>query len=336
MMITYVKGSLFESPAKVLVNTVNTVGVMGKGLARTFKEIYPEMFCQYQQLCERKQFPVGKLWVYKTPHKWILNFPTKVHWRQPSEPEYVEEGLKTFVSTYAAQGFTSVAFPRLGCGNGELDWENVVRPIMTKYLGKLAIDIFVYEFGEDYGPPEHRDIAAMTTWLRSEPRALAFSEMWADLCNLIGSGLTLRTWDDVSEFRVSVTTNPTDGFLIEMNAKSLWDRMATMFNKIVHRNRQPTVLGPGTIFVPQEAMLDLWQNVRAYGFCVPSIMPEGLDVLSSHVLAIMARLDYMKPVEISQYTPQKPIVGETALRLFAAPSSPLPRLSQSVYMVHPV
>src|SRR3989338_6015525 len=133
-MITHVKGSLFESPAKVLVNTVNVVGVMGKGIAKIFKEIYPDMFVKYQQLCENKQFKIGKLWLYKTDHKWILNFPTKDHWRQPSKPEYIEEGLKKFASSYSVMGITSIAFPCLGCGNGELDWETVVQPLMMRYL----------------------------------------------------------------------------------------------------------------------------------------------------------------------------------------------------------
>ena len=87
-MITYVACDLFLSPARVLVNTVNTVGVMGKGIAKDFKQIYPEMFREYQLLCENNWFDIGKLWLYKTQNKWILNFPTKRHWRQPSRPEY--------------------------------------------------------------------------------------------------------------------------------------------------------------------------------------------------------------------------------------------------------
>ena len=70
-MITYVDFSLFDSPAKVLVNTVNTVGVMGKGIAKEFKSIYPDMFDEYQQLCEDGTLDIGKLWVYKTSHKWV-------------------------------------------------------------------------------------------------------------------------------------------------------------------------------------------------------------------------------------------------------------------------
>ena len=83
-MITYVVCDLFQSPARVLVNTVNTVGVMGKGIAKDFKRIYPDMFREYQRICERNSFDIGDLWLYKTTNKWVLNFPTKRHWRQPS------------------------------------------------------------------------------------------------------------------------------------------------------------------------------------------------------------------------------------------------------------
>jgi O-acetyl-ADP-ribose deacetylase (regulator of RNase III) len=335
-MITYVKGSLFESPAKVLVNTVNTVGVMGKGIARTFKEIYPEMFRQYQHLCETKQFQLGKPWLHKTDHKWILNFPTKVHWRQPSRPEYVEEGLKTFVSTYPAQGITSIAFPRLGCGNGELDWEKLVQPLMTRYLGNLAIDIFIYRFDEDYAPPEHKDIEAMMAWLRSEPRALAFDEMWTDLRDLIGPGLQLRTWDGAAQFKTFVTTQPSDGLLIRVSSKSVKQVLTALLMRIVPRRFQPQMIGPGEVFVPQEAMLDLWQNIRAYGFCVPRVMPAGLDVLAPYVIALLSHLDYMKPVELLLHGRNGPPVSETGLRLFAAPLGFHIKSSQSVYAVHPV
>ena len=143
-MITYVVGDLFTSPAKVLVNTVNTVGVMGKGIAYDFKRIYPEMFEEYQKLCKQKKFNVGQLWLYKTPHKWILNFPTKKHWRGKSKMEYIEAGLQKFVDTYDSKGMLSVSFPMLGCGNGGLDWEKQVQPLMENYLADLPIDIFIH------------------------------------------------------------------------------------------------------------------------------------------------------------------------------------------------
>ena len=143
-MITYVVGDLFTSPAKVLVNTVNTVGVMGKGIAKDFKRVYPEMFAEYQAHCEHGLLDTGKLWLYKTPHKWILNFPTKKHWRKPSKLEYIEAGLRKFADTYDAKGIVSISFPMLGCGNGELDWERQVQPLMDEILRPLPIDIYIH------------------------------------------------------------------------------------------------------------------------------------------------------------------------------------------------
>jgi O-acetyl-ADP-ribose deacetylase (regulator of RNase III) len=147
-MIIYINGDLFDSPAQVLVNTVNTVGVMGKGIAREFKRQYPKMFIKYQQYCKSGQLTVGKLWIYKTEEKWILNFPTKTTWREPSRLEYIEAGLKTFVREYVRQGITSVAFPTLGCGNGELEWETQVKPLMESYLSQLPMDVFIYLYKE--------------------------------------------------------------------------------------------------------------------------------------------------------------------------------------------
>lgn len=132
-MITYLKGDIFSSPAQVLVNTVNTVGVMGKGVALEFKKRYPEMFSAYERVCKAKQLEIGKLFLWKGPEKWVLMFPTKVHWRNPSKIEYIEAGLQKFSATYADKGITSAAFPRLGCGNGGLDWKQV-QPLMEQYL----------------------------------------------------------------------------------------------------------------------------------------------------------------------------------------------------------
>lgn len=151
-MITYVVGDLFTSPAKVLVNTVNTVGVMGKGIALDFKRIYPEMFEQYVDYCESGLLDIGKLWLYKTTHKWILNFPTKKHWRSRSKVEYIEAGLKNFVDIFDSEEIKSVSFPMLGCGNGGLDWDSQVRPLMEKYLESLPIDVYIHLYGSELLP----------------------------------------------------------------------------------------------------------------------------------------------------------------------------------------
>ncbi len=335
-MITYVKGSLFESPAKVLVNTVNTVGVMGKGIAKTFKEVFPEMFIQYQQLCENRQLQVGRLWLYRTEHKWILNFPTKVHWRQASKSKYIEQGLQKFVSTYSDLGITNVAFPQLGCGNGELDWMSTVQPLMAKYLGPLPIDIFIYEYARTPSPPEHRDIAAMCAWLRSEPRTLAFEEMWGDLCDQIGVALMLRTWDGAIEFTARVTERPEHGLSIRVKSMNVFERLAVALTRFIPFEWRPRILGQGDIFLPREAMLDLWQNIRPYGFCVPRLMPQGLDVLAPYVMALLARLEYMRPVELSAQTRDVSGVREVGLQLFAQPRTQSIRSSHAAFAVHPV
>lgn len=334
-MIAFVKGDLFASPAKVLVNTVNTVGIMGKGIAKTFKDIFPEMFNEYQRLCEGKEFGIGNLWLYKTPHKWVLNFPTKQHWRQPSKCEYVEAGLAKFVSIYSDLGITSVAFPKLGCGNGELNWEEVVKPLMMRYLIPLPINIFIYEYLAPISWPEHRRAEGMSSWLRSEPRTLGFAEVWADLRDVIGYGLTLRTWDDLSGFDVSVATKPVEGLRIRCGPKVVRGLIAVL-RKCTPARWWPQVVGPGEIVIPQEAMLDLWQNIRAYGFCVPRMMSEGLDSLALYVMPLMARLDYMRPVELSSPSENECARAEKGLQLFPAPATHLEKPPRIAYAVQPV
>lgn len=152
MPIKYVNDDLFESQAKVLVNTVNTVGVMGKGIAKEFKRQYPKMFEEYLRKCANGSLDIGKLWLHETSHKWILNFPTKEHWRSKSKVEHIKAGLEEFVKIYTSERIESIAFPMLGCGNGGLDWENQVKPLMEEYLEPLPIDIYIHLYGADFLP----------------------------------------------------------------------------------------------------------------------------------------------------------------------------------------
>lgn len=158
-MLTYVRTSLFDSPAQTLVNTVNLVGVMGKGVALEFKNRYPEMFREYRRLCDRHELEIGKLHLWRAPDHWVLNFPTKTTWRKPSELEYVAAGLETFRSTYRDMGVSSISFPPLGCGNGNLAWHDV-RPIMEQYLSDLEIPVYVHDRQVTRGfIPEHVETA---------------------------------------------------------------------------------------------------------------------------------------------------------------------------------
>ena len=137
-------GDIFESKATTLVNTVNCVGVMGKGIALEFKNRYPMMFKEYTSLCEQGLVRPGVPYYYSDLYGTsVLNFPTKDHWRSPSKLSYIVSGLKWFRDNYEDCGITSIAFQPLGCGNGGLAWE-LVGPIMYTMLKDLPIEIEIY------------------------------------------------------------------------------------------------------------------------------------------------------------------------------------------------
>jgi O-acetyl-ADP-ribose deacetylase (regulator of RNase III) len=142
-LIQYLKGDIFESKAQVLVNPVNCKGHMGKGLALAFKERYPDMFIVYQEECRTGKLRIGKPTLYRDNAPWILNFPTKDHWRDPSKLEYIEEGLQFVVANYQQLGIVGIAFPKLGAGLGALAWDEV-GPLMAKHLSQLDIDVYIY------------------------------------------------------------------------------------------------------------------------------------------------------------------------------------------------
>jgi O-acetyl-ADP-ribose deacetylase (regulator of RNase III) len=143
-MIKYVSnGDIFASGADALVNAVNIVGVMGKGIALTFKKRFPGMYEEYRKKCQQNRLQIGIIDVYLDETPVVINFPTKKHWKDPSKLEYIEKGLENFCARYADWGIKSVAFPQLGCGLGGLKWSEV-QPIMEQYLALLEIDVEVY------------------------------------------------------------------------------------------------------------------------------------------------------------------------------------------------
>ena len=148
-MIHYVKGNLLESKAEALVNTVNTVGVMGKGIALQFKEAYPENYRIYQSACQQKTCRIGEMLVVEdynvfSGNKIIINFPTKTHWKLPSEYSYIEQGLQSLKKEIINRGIKSIAIPPLGSHNGGLDWF-LVKQMIERALSDLDCDILLYE-----------------------------------------------------------------------------------------------------------------------------------------------------------------------------------------------
>lgn len=143
-MLRFTHGNIFESNAQTLIATVNCVGIMGKGLAKEFRQQYPEMFKEYSKACKRGELKKGYLFLYKDLFKWILCFPTKDNWKGSSKYEFIEEGLKAIKDNYSQWSIRSLAVPPLGCGLGGLDWK-VVKQLISKYLNDLPIEIIVYE-----------------------------------------------------------------------------------------------------------------------------------------------------------------------------------------------
>ena len=148
-MIRFTQGNLFEADVEGLVNTVNTVGVMGKGIALMFKERFPENFKAYEAAAKRGEIHIGRMFVTASPQlsgpRWIINFPTKKDWRHPSRLEWVADGLINLRTMIAEKAIRSIAVPPLGSGNGGLDW-NTIRPLIVKELGELKdVEVVVYE-----------------------------------------------------------------------------------------------------------------------------------------------------------------------------------------------
>lgn len=272
-MIIYIDGDLFESPAKVLVNTVNTRGVMGKGIALQFKRIYPDMFKRYRDHCEHDRLTIGNLFLWKTPHKWVLNFPTKEHWRNPSRPEYIEEGLQKFVSIYDELGITSIAFPALGCGNGELDYEAQIQPLMESYLGNLSIPTFIHLHKWYSDRPEHRDTRRIEAWLRSEPSALPFDEVWRDILKVLHERRDFKTRSKHNKYRVSAEEDP-PSIVVASSGK--------------------------TFRIVSDDLVAFWQQLRDYGLTHRSIAPEHRYL--SYLMPVFAELPYVHPVAVSEST----------------------------------
>jgi len=144
----YTTGNLLDADTQALVNTVNTVGVMGKGIALQFKHAFPENFKRYAEVCARGELKPGVL-LTTVEHttqgdRIIINFPTKVEYFRKSSYAYIEAGLKALVRLIAEQGITSIAVPPLGCGHGGLRWEKV-KPMIEEHLGPLPIRVVLYE-----------------------------------------------------------------------------------------------------------------------------------------------------------------------------------------------
>jgi O-acetyl-ADP-ribose deacetylase (regulator of RNase III) len=148
-MIRFTHGDLLDAPVDALVNAVNEVGVMGKGIALEFNACFPEESREYQKACARGEVKVGLMFPVRRTvlvgPRWIIHFPTKKHWRFPSQIEWVRSGLVDLLRTIREQGIRSVAIPPLGCGAGGLNWVEIRREIEATFAGPADVEAVVYE-----------------------------------------------------------------------------------------------------------------------------------------------------------------------------------------------
>jgi O-acetyl-ADP-ribose deacetylase (regulator of RNase III)/uncharacterized protein YwgA len=164
MPVTIHIGDLFTSKAQTLVNTVNCVGVMGKGIALEFKNRYPDMFQDYAARCSRGEVKLGEPYLYKRASlPWILNFPTKAHWRNVAHLQAIVKGLEYLLAHYQEWGIESLAVPPLGAGLGQLEWR-VIGPTLYRYLNQLTIPV------ELYAPFETSHAELTPTFLSAKPQ----------------------------------------------------------------------------------------------------------------------------------------------------------------------
>lgn len=254
-MITYVESDIFSSPAQTLVNTVNTVGVMGKGIAKTFKSIYPEMYEEYRQRCDRGELSIGSLFLYRTAHKWVLNFPTKRHWRQAARLADIAAGLDTFCRTYAEEGVTSISFPQLGCGNGGLDWETQVRPLMERSVGSLPVEIYIHVNPDAATRINEVDEERTADWLRGEPQSRSYEDVWQDL-------------------EAAAERSPE------------WSRVGADDALLLNLPGSPITL-------KREDFFELWRRLRSFGYLTPDDVSSSLEIQPEPVLCLLASLRYV-------------------------------------------
>ncbi len=164
-MIKTVQGDLLKADAEAIVNTVNCVGVMGRGIAAQFKKAFPENFKAYKKVCDNNELRVGKMFVFKltgdlySSRKFVINFPTKRHWKGKSRIEDIEMGLKALVEEVKKLGISSIAIPPLGCGLGGLSWLEVKSMIETAFREIPDVNVLLFE---PIGAPEPKEMLNRT------------------------------------------------------------------------------------------------------------------------------------------------------------------------------
>jgi O-acetyl-ADP-ribose deacetylase (regulator of RNase III) len=275
-VLNIIERNIFESPAQTLVNTVNTVGVMGKGVAAGFKARYPAMYREYRDLCDKHILKIGSLHCWHGPSRWVLNFPTKTTWKKPSKLEYIAWGLDAFVANYKRMGIQSASFPPLGCGNGQLDWGDV-RPLMLKHLWNLDIPIYIHEWfqASDVAEQHHPQAKAAP---------VSYAEFLADL---------------------HAAVDEKDGHFHTLNRH-------TPFEVRFGGEDDLEVYLTSKFVIPEYFISTAWAGLQV-GLLTPYTLGGGVERYARYLLPVIAALPYVHAVPV-QLNPKKN--NQTSVGLF--------------------
>ena len=268
-LLRYVDSSLFCSSARVLVNTVNTVGVTGDSATAEFATRFPDMYQLYREHCNAGRLHIGHLWLYRTPGRWVLNFPTTACWRSSSEIEYIRAGLQKFVATYQQRGIDSISFPSLGWDSGQLDFDTQVRPLMEQYLCSLPIPVYIHRRHESSRFSAEHDASDSCPPL-THPGS--FNELWRQLLQLADRDLDLKTFTTASRFNL---IDVTDNHLV-------FDRIRG-----------------SRVHIPAGDVRTLWHHLNNIGTVLPREAPGRIGREYSLVFPLLAQLPYMDRVILS-------------------------------------
>lgn len=300
-MIYYEKGNLLDSSAEALVNTVNTVGVMGKGIALQFKNRFPENYKKYLAACKTNALTVGQLLIVDEKtlmgEKVIINFPTKKHWKSPSKYEYISVGLVALREALLNHRIKSVAIPPLGCGNGGLEWSRI-RPMMEKAFDGLDIDIFIFEPNEeikDLLKKEQANKSVKLTPARAMLLYLMFQyESVGDQSSLfVANKLAYFLQRTGEALKLNFEAHHYGPYTVQLNHVLMY------LNGVYLKGMEQNIIGP---FQPLELNYEKWDEVKEYVDTKLSIEQKGrlnsvINLMktyeSTYALELLASVDFV-------------------------------------------
>lgn len=266
MLIT-VETEIFHSPSRVLVNPVNTAGVMSSGISAEFKRFFPDAFSHYRSLCEAGRMEPGRLFIYQADYRTVLHLPIKRHWRMSSTAEIVESGLQKLAAVWADQGIHALAIPRFA--EGELDWDSIIRPMLEIYLAPLPIPVYLHHQSV---PDTRRSIKQIDQFVNRPSQRLPFSRVWKELGRIVRRTYAQVTTGDGNPFTVAYQ----DG---------------TRYNRLVI-----TPANEGSIGVSMASLAELWDMLQISRMLLPSQFPSGLELVAPYLLPLLAKLEYVRIV----------------------------------------